>query len=162
MNLESIIAQHQIGTMAMRANSAGVTHQQSLMTPAGGGNCLNWIVGHMVNARADAIRMMGAEPPFPQARLGRYTQGAPPLHEPAEALQFEDLIAGFIELEQPLVNAIRAATPAQLAQPFPNSPTGNPNETVGSMLAAFAFHEAYHLGQTGLLRRMAGLDRAIG
>jgi hypothetical protein len=162
MNLESIVAQHQIGTMVMRANSAGVNHQQSLMSPAGGGNCLNWIVGHMVNARADAIRMLGAEPPFPQGKLGRYAQGAPPLNEPTEALPFENLIARFIELEQPLVNAIQGATPAQLAQPFPNSPTGNPNETVGSMLAAFAFHEAYHLGQTGLLRRMAGLDRAIG
>ncbi len=29
-------------------------------------------------------------------------------------------------------------------------------ETVGTLLAGLVFHDAYHVGQTGLLRRIAG------
>jgi uncharacterized damage-inducible protein DinB len=34
-------------------------------------------------------------------------------------------------------------------------------ETVGDQLAFLQFHEAYHIGQAGLLRRLAGKDGAI-
>ncbi|MEO8090106.1 MAG: hypothetical protein ABI703_07410 [Gemmatimonadales bacterium] len=34
--------------------------------------------------------------------------------------------------------------------------TGDPDETVGSNLATLVFHQAYHVGQTGGLRRVAG------
>jgi hypothetical protein len=34
-------------------------------------------------------------------------------------------------------------------------------ETVGSAAAAFVFHESYHLGQSGILRRVAGEEGAI-
>jgi len=35
------------------------------------------------------------------------------------------------------------------------------NKTVGNQLAFFQFHEAYHAGQVGLLRRLAGKEGAL-
>ncbi len=49
-----------------------------------------------------------------------------------------------------------------LAAAAPFSPRNDPDETVGSLLTLIAFHQAYHTGQTGLLRRVAGHDGAIG
>jgi uncharacterized damage-inducible protein DinB len=46
-------------------------------------------------------------------------------------------------------------------EPAPFSPTNNPKETVRSLLATVFFHQAYHVGQTGLLRRIAGKEGAI-
>ncbi len=43
----------------------------------------------------------------------------------------------------------------------PDGPTGNPEETVGSLLAVVMFHQAYHSGQLGILRRIAGESGAI-
>jgi len=41
------------------------------------------------------------------------------------------------------------------------SPTGNPNETVRTLLTTIMFHQAYHAGQTAVLRRIAGKEGAI-
>jgi uncharacterized damage-inducible protein DinB len=55
-----------------------------------------------------------------------------------------------------------AALPEErLAERVPMSPTGNPNETVGTMLATIVQHQAYHSGQLGVLRRVAGKPGAI-
>lgn len=35
------------------------------------------------------------------------------------------------------------------------------DETMGSLLAAVLFHQAYHAGQLGILRRIAGESVAI-
>ncbi len=51
--------------------------------------------------------------------------------------------------------------PEALDQPAPHSPGNNPNETVRSLLSVTFFHQAYHAGQTGILRRIAGKEGAI-
>jgi hypothetical protein len=161
MNTEPLIAVHQLSAMVMSANTAGISHVQSLTPPGNAGNCLNWVVGHLVKARNDALGLLSRASPFPNTKFDRYGQGQPPLLNPEEPLPFEELLADFAALQEPWIAALKNATPEQLLAPVPNSPTGNPNETVGSLLAALAFHEAYHLGQTGILRRILGLDRVL-
>jgi uncharacterized damage-inducible protein DinB len=52
--------------------------------------------------------------------------------------------------------------PAQrLEERVAQSPTGNPNESLGSLLATVMFHQAYHAGQLGILRRIVGKPGAI-
>ena len=53
-------------------------------------------------------------------------------------------------------------TDEALAAEAPFSPTDNPDETIGSLLAGLSFHEAYHAGQIGLLRRIVGKQGALG
>jgi hypothetical protein len=59
------------------------------------------------------------------------------------------------------VTGLAGLPPESMDRPAPFSPTGNPKETVGSLLAAFAFHEAYHVGQTGILRRVIGREGVV-
>jgi hypothetical protein len=61
-----------------------------------------------------------------------------------------------------LTMALRQFPAQRLAEKAPFSPTNDPNETVGSLIAGFVFHDAYHAGQTGLLRRIAARGGAIG
>ena len=51
--------------------------------------------------------------------------------------------------------------PEILERPVPNSPSGNPDETVRSLITTVMFHQAYHAGQTAVLRRIAGREGAI-
>lgn len=51
--------------------------------------------------------------------------------------------------------------PEALDAPAPFSPRNKGDETVRSLLSILVFHQAYHTGQTALLRRMAGKAGAI-
>jgi hypothetical protein len=161
MNVEALIAQHEICAEVLGANTADITHEESLRAPRDGGNCLNWAIGHLVWARAGALEFLGSPGPIPKQKFARYAQGQPPLTEASEALAFGELIENFKALQLPLTEALRAATPELLSRPAPNSPTGNPKETIGSLVVAVAFHEAYHLGQAGLLRHILGKQRLL-
>ncbi len=55
----------------------------------------------------------------------------------------------------------RAAILDLVGAKAPFSPKDDENETVGSLLAGLAFHEAYHTGQLGILRRVSGADGAV-
>lgn len=161
MDTGSIIGQLALSEMVCQANTAGVTHEESLVAPQGGGNCLNWVLGHLVKARHDILALLEQPQGSANGEFERYAQGSPPLGDPSEAVAFPALVEEYQALQKPLVAAIQATTEETLAKPIPDSPTGNPNETVGSLLAAIAFHEAYHLGQAGLLRRVLGKQRNL-
>jgi len=64
-------------------------------------------------------------------------------------------------LQSVKIGLVKRTSPKQLSAAAPFSPTGNPNETTGTLLASIAFHEAYHLGQTGLSRRLLGKPGAL-
>jgi uncharacterized damage-inducible protein DinB len=153
--------QARMAHQVVRLNIEGLTHEQSLIQPRAGGNCLNWIVGHLVWVYAGALPMLQQEPPIAAGPLSRYARGAPPLRDPAEARDFAELVAAWDEANR-RVDAGLADLPADaLGRPAPHSPSNNPNETIRSLLATICFHQAYHAGQTGVLRRVIGRPGAI-
>ena len=46
--VQSFRHQAQIANTVVKRNLEGLTHEESLVQPQPGGNCLNWIVGHLV------------------------------------------------------------------------------------------------------------------
>src|SRR5262245_46200654 len=123
-----------------------------------GGNTMNWIVGHIVRTRNQALGLLGGKPLFEDNDFALY--GATRF-EAHRALSLSELKRRFDALGLPLMASLEKATVEQLAVAAPFSSTNNPNETVGSLLASIAFHEAYHLGQTGLSRRLIGKPGAL-
>ncbi|MCC6795788.1 MAG: DinB family protein [Candidatus Hydrogenedentes bacterium] len=158
MNSETILFQFQVGEYVMQKNLAGLSDAESLTPPQPGGNSLNWVVGHIVRARNQALTLLGETPLFNDHDFQVY--GAQSF-SPTGAISLSELQVRFLSLGSALSGALKLSTPATLEAVAPFSPTGNPNETVGSLLASIAFHEAYHLGQTGILRRMLGKPGAI-
>jgi hypothetical protein len=143
----------------MKENIEGVTHEESLKQPAPAGNNLNWVVGHIVRTRNLALVLVGKESMFEMKEFDAYEKT--PLSSSANAIRFEELVEKFDALEKPLFEGIKAMPAEAYAAPAPFSPTGNPDETVGSLLSGIGFHEAYHAGQTGLLRRLIGKPGAL-
>ncbi|HKV11355.1 MAG TPA: DinB family protein [Thermoanaerobaculia bacterium] len=142
-------------------NVEGVTQEESLIQPQPGGNCLNWVVGHLLCIYNKALPRLGQQPVEDAGDLKRYDRGAPPLENPAEALEIAKLLAGWDEATRRVDAGLAGLTAEILDQPVPQSPSGNPNETVRSLLTTIFFHQAYHSGQTGVLRRIAGKEGAI-
>jgi len=159
--VESIRYQASLVHRVVRTNVDGITHEESLRQPEPGGNCLNWVVGHLVWAYAGALPLVRQAPAVDKERLTQYARGGPPLTEAGQAMQFDELLAAWDESSRRMDRGLADFPTDTLGHPAPGSPTGNPNETVGSLLATIMFHQAYHTGQTAVLRRLIGKAGAI-
>src|SRR5688572_8255824 len=83
--------QNQMTRDVVGANVAGLTHEDSLVQPRPGGNCLNWVLGHLLSVYDGILPMMRQEPVMGEGALQRYVRGAPPIQDRAEALSFEQM-----------------------------------------------------------------------
>ncbi len=144
----------------LRMNLQDITHEESLVPPPAG-NCLNWIVGHLLCVYNEVLPFVGQQPVMPKELLQRYGRGTPPLQDAREALPLSDMLASCEEAANRFDAGLASLTPERLDAPAPFSPSQNPKETVRSLLTLVAFHQAYHVGQTGIMRRIVGKPRAI-
>lgn len=142
-------------------NVDGFSHEESLREPPSGGNCLNWVLGHLLCIYEQTLEVLGQEPIVGADMLEQYARGAPPLDDASAAIPFDELLAAWDEASRRVNRGLKALTPEVLDEPAPYSPGGNPEETIRSLLTTVFFHQAYHAGQTGLLRRIAGKEGAI-
>lgn len=145
----------------VRRNVDGFTQEESLLQPAPAGNCQNWVVGHLLCIYNQVLPLLGQEPVLEKDALAQYARGSSPLADPASALDFQQLLTSWAEANERIDAGLSGLTAEVLDRPAPHSPSKNPNETVRSLVSTVLFHQAYHSGQTGLLRRMAGKEGAI-
>ena len=119
---------------------------------AGCSNHAQWLLGHLANTRRWMLREFGQsvqedgwEPLF--------GAGERPTAE-SDALDTALLKQAFAGAGEQLVAALATMTDEQAAREIPQAfPDGS--KTVGGMAHFLYFHEVYHLGQLGLLRRSA-------
>jgi uncharacterized damage-inducible protein DinB len=159
--VQPLIVQVTFHQFALHRNIDGISQEQSMGSPDAGGNCLNWVLGHILTARNAWLGLVGEEPVWKDPASSLYQRGSAPLTDAAAAVPFTELVAAFDAAQQPLLAGLARLTPERLAEPAPFSPRKDPNETIASLVASLAFHEAYHIGQTGILRRVIGLGGAI-
>jgi uncharacterized damage-inducible protein DinB len=141
------------------ANLSGLTAEDSLRQPAPGGNCANWILGHLVGAHNQVMRLMGEEPVWEDESLER--AGSHPITDPTEGLDWDTLRDRFLESEERCLAAVDRMTEEQLGEGGFSDPFGA-DCTRGELLNLLAFHQAYHAGQLGIARRLAGHAGVIG
>lgn len=144
-------------SFVFQANLEGVSDEDSFRQPRPAGNCINWVAGHVVGARAGIVRLVGGEAPFAAEEYERYRRSTSPVTGPEGAVPLSRMRADFAATKEPLASGLAGLADGVLAAPAPFSPGEDPKETVGSLLVGLAFHEAYHTGQLGVLRRL--LDR---
>lgn len=145
----------------VRRNVDGITHAESLVQPRPAGNCLNWVVGHLLWTYDYNLPMLRQEPVAGRDALKRYARGASPLRDPADAMGFDELMSAWDEAAARTEAGLTGLTAEALDRPAPFSPDEDPDETVRSLLIGILFHQAYHAGQLGVLRRIVGKDGAI-
>ena len=158
MNTQQTIA-HQFGLVyrMIADNVEGMTAEQSLAQPSPGGNCANWIVGHLTNVHNGVMGLAGQEPVWESEQLKN--AGWDPITGPSSAIPWETMRDRLLGSRERCVAAISNLTDEQMADEVPH-PFGG-TTTRGELLGLLAFHQAYHSGQLGILRRVAGLEGAV-
>jgi uncharacterized damage-inducible protein DinB len=158
--LDAVRLQAGMTREVVRMNLADISHPDSLVHPHPAGNCINWVLGHLLNVYNAALPLLGQTRVAPEETLAQYARGSEPLSD-ADALPFERLTQLWNEAVERFDHGLQALSEDRLSEPAPFSPTDNPNETVGSLVMTVLFHQAYHTGQLGVLRRLVGKPGAV-
>lgn len=154
MSVEALQKLFDINHRALELNVKGLSHEESLIQPPRGGNCLNWVAGHVVANRNFILGLVGEQPIWSEAEMEPYKRGSAPIRDGSRARKFEQIVADFTRAQERLRAGLGRLTEQDLARK-------KGDESVGDSLRFLQFHEAYHIGQMGLLRRMAGKEGAI-
>ena len=136
----------------------GLSHADSLIQPPFRGNCLNWVLGHIAVHRGLMVKALSGEDPVAEEFRRRYGHDSEPVLGASDAQHsLEQLLAELKRLKEGIEQQLEGRTAADL-DAVVDAERGT---TLGSRLAFLAWHEAYHVGQTELLRQMAGKDDKI-
>jgi uncharacterized damage-inducible protein DinB len=147
---------------AIKRNLEDLTNEESLVQPPGAGNSLNWVLGHVVAARNTVLKLAGRAPMVGEEITAHYGRGSQPL-QPGDKVPDLATLRGILgDTQQRLVPALAALSYDALAQPVPEQMRRPPlTGSVADALIRLHYHEGYHNGQIGLLRRLAGKEGAI-
>jgi hypothetical protein len=147
---------------AITRNLDGISQEESLFSPEPAGNCINWVLGHVVTARNTVLTLAGGNPILTSDAAGHYRRGSAPIEAGDPVLDLGTLRGLLADSQQQLLPALVALSHEALELPVPEAIRRPPlTGSIGTALARLAFHESYHNGQLGLLRRLAGKPGAI-
>lgn len=155
---EQLINNFAATVFVVRRQTEGLTHADSLLVPPFRGNCLNWVLGHIVKGRNEALQRLGAEQVWSQEWIDRYTSGSDPALARANPLPLEQLLADLDETQSRLETALKGASEALLDSEIQ---LGEHTTTVRARLDGLHWHETLHAGSLELLRQLAGKDDQV-
>ena len=142
----------------LQRQTEGLSHADSLRQPPFRGNCLNWVLGHMAESRDSTLKALGVAPSSGEA-VARYAGESEPITaDDASALPLNELLRLLAASQEALAAALGRATPEDLARELQVGPRST---TVGARVFFSYFHETYHVGQTELLRQLAGANDKV-
>jgi len=145
-----------ISHRALSLNVDGVSDEEALAIPNCGASSINWVVGHILEARHTLAEYLGESPPWDPQLRSRYARGSRPEPDATRARPLSTMLAELAALQTRLLDRLREMSDKDLAASVPGE-----EGDLGRQLAFRAFHEAYHVGQLGVLRRQLGKPGAI-
>jgi hypothetical protein len=128
-------------------NIDGITNEEAMVFPNGEANCMNWVLGHLIYIRNPLLNMLGEESIWDGERFSCYNRGEIALNRKGEFVKFEELKSYLKDSQEKLdakLNNMESLNPEHIKD-----------------IATLSFHETYHSGQLGYLRRVLGKPGAI-
>lgn len=136
----------------------GLTHADSLVQPPVAGNCINWILGHIVCYRNYALAVCALPPAIEEATAQRYARDSAPVTGAAtDVAHFAMLLAAYEQSHRALCAYLDQTTPEALQETVSAAGFTMPR---GDLLTSFMRHESYHAGQFELLREWVLAQRS--
>ena len=79
MNKEMIHELFKTNHWVFTHQTDGLTHDDSLLQLPFRGNCLNWVIGHVLVSRENILAMMGIQGTWTEEEIARYRGGSEPI-----------------------------------------------------------------------------------
>jgi uncharacterized damage-inducible protein DinB len=144
--------------LVLEAQTKDLTHQDALVQVPGV-NCLNWVLGHIADSRDQVLRLLGEVPALGEAASRYRRESDPVTGDGPGVLPLERLLAALREGQGRIASRLSDLTEETLAKARQD---GERTLPLGTLLHFANWHETYHVGQTEILRAMAGkTDKVI-
>ncbi len=152
--------QYRFADMALRLNVKGISNDESIIQPEPAGSCINWIAGHLLATREDIFEILSIEPMQSDEDTEPYRRNSDSSNTD-RFTEFLELLTRFKKSQKLILSRLESLNDEQFAQPMPNDNPDADSAILSGRLLFYHFHEAYHIGQIGVVRRLIGKDGAI-
>ena len=136
----------------------GLSDEDVWRQPSGSGNPIGWIIGHLTETRAGLLGDMGR--PFDCGWSRAFQRGSALQGQtgyPARAA----IEAAWKGTHAAMRDAFANVTADRLAAPVSRRPVPGV-ESLADLIAFCGFHESYHVGQVGFIRKQLGHSSIAG
>jgi uncharacterized damage-inducible protein DinB len=158
-NLEVLANIYKRNDWVLTRQAQDLSHADSLLQPEPRGNCLNYILGHILVGRDRVAGFLGLEPLLSEVEKARYdTDGEPVTGDEEGVVELSRLMEMLTESTARIGEALKALDPKELER---EETLGESPGTLGSWIEFFGWHDTYHVGQTEYLRQLAGMDDKV-
>ncbi len=147
-----ILKVYHINFFAFQKNIAGITHQESMIQVHEGTSTINWIMGHLVLVRDEVLKLLNEEVLCDEVCREIYGAGTPGMVDINAAIDLPDLVNAFQHSQDVIT---------QKLQLFEKEAPKNIDDLMVQM-AGYGFHDAYHMGQLGYIRRLLNKPSLLG
>jgi uncharacterized damage-inducible protein DinB len=155
---ETLIDLFGVDLWVIKKQLEGLTHADSLLQLPFRGNCLNWVLGHIVASREGILKLLGESPIWSEEEAAAYDRGSEPITCHGDVHSLEKLMDDLDRSQQVLIAALERISQEELEKTIE---TFRGEKALGNHVAFLLWHEAYHVGQLELLRQLAGKDDAV-
>jgi hypothetical protein len=136
----------------------GLGSEELWHRPTENNNPMLWIVGRIIQTRADMLALMGI--PFDTGWRDLFSSGSS-VGDPGKYPSIGEIKEVSGQVNQTQYATLESLDDKQLAQPFPGRRSPNV-KTAAEQLAGFALHDCYHVGQLGYVRKGLGYSAIAG
>jgi hypothetical protein len=132
----------------------GLSQADSLIQPQPGGNCMNWVLGHLLENQITLLTLLGGESPLNASDLEIYKRDSQHLSGSEPGIQpIETLIANLGTVHTALLARLGVMSEEDFTREIRQ---GERTTTLAWRVLFLNFHFTYHIGQLELLRQLAG------
>ncbi|NOK63434.1 MAG: DinB family protein [Chloroflexi bacterium AL-W] len=135
----------------------GITHDESVLQLPFRGNCLNWVLGHILESRQEVLELLGRAPIMTGAERAWYGFGSEPVTNGEQCVRLERLLEILEESQQQILASLEAMSDDDLQVIV----DAEKQQTLEERLSFLQFHETYHTGQLEPLRQLAGKNDSV-
>ena len=136
----------------IKQKTEGLTHADSMLQLPFPGNCMNWILGHILVYRMQYLGVIDGVSKPDEGEFALYGFGSEPITDSDKAIPLETLLARLDDASEQVVAALKAMPESRLEEVLDEEQGVSVDERLHFYLV---FHEAFHVGQLEPLQELA-------
>jgi uncharacterized damage-inducible protein DinB len=152
--LHSTLSQLDATTKLFIRSLNGIRQDQALVRPGPSSNPMLWVAGHLVQARTQLLRAFGPPRQLPWENL--FATGSM-IGEATLYPSIGEVEAVWSSASAELVRRLEGAPPNRYDESAPDWLVSR-DGTLGGAINYAVYHEAYHVGQLGYIRKWLGYE----